>query len=60
MVIEREYDWYVAKYVEIGTASQGKTVEEALRNITEAIELYLECLKEDKATELRTDLNNNL
>lgn len=30
-----------------GCASQGETVEEALSNIREAIELYLETLKED-------------
>ena len=30
-----------------GCISQGKTVEEAMRNIKEAIELCLECYKED-------------
>lgn len=30
-----------------GCISQGKTKEEALRNIKEAIELYIETLKED-------------
>lgn len=31
-----------------GCVSQGKTKEEALKNIKEAIELYIEVLKEDK------------
>lgn len=35
-------DWLVAECPEIGTASQGKTEEEALRNLKEATELYLE------------------
>ena len=35
-------DLYVAQCVEVDVASQGYTVEEALRNVEEAIELYLE------------------
>ncbi|HJX69689.1 MAG TPA: type II toxin-antitoxin system HicB family antitoxin [Dehalococcoidia bacterium] len=31
----------------VGCVSQGKIREEALKNIKEAIELYLECMKED-------------
>jgi predicted RNase H-like HicB family nuclease len=37
-----ETDWLVAECPEIGTASQGKTEEEALANLREATELYLE------------------
>ncbi len=33
---------YVALNPETGTASQGETVEEALANLREAVELYLE------------------
>ena len=33
---------YVAKCPEVGTVSQGKTIEEALKNLAEATELYLE------------------
>ena len=33
---------YVAKCPEVGTTSQGKTVEQALANLKEATELYLE------------------
>jgi predicted RNase H-like HicB family nuclease len=41
-VIHREEDLYVAQCPEVGTASQGKTVEEAVTNLKEATELYLE------------------
>lgn len=41
-VIHREEDLYVAQCPEVGTASQGKTVEEAVSNLKEATELYLE------------------
>ena len=41
-VIHREDNLYVALCPEIGTASQGKTVEEAVTNLKEATELYLE------------------
>jgi predicted RNase H-like HicB family nuclease len=39
---DSETDWLVAECPEIGTASQGKTEEEALANLREATELYLE------------------
>jgi predicted RNase H-like HicB family nuclease len=41
-VIHREGDLYVAQCPEVGTASQGATVEEAVANLKEATELYLE------------------
>ena len=41
-VIHREEEWYVAECPEVGTASQGKTVEEAIENLREATDLYLE------------------
>ena len=41
-VVYREEDWYVAECPEVGTASQGRTVEEAVANLKEATELYLE------------------
>jgi len=40
--IHREEDWYVSWCPELDVASQGKTVEEALANLREAVELYLE------------------
>ncbi len=41
-VIHKEEDVYVAECPEVGTASQGKTIEEAVKNLKEATELYLE------------------
>lgn len=41
-VLHRENDLYVAECPEIGTVSQGHTVEEAVANLKEATELYLE------------------
>ena len=41
-VIHREEDMYVADCPEVGTVSQGVTVEEAIENLKEATELYLE------------------
>ena len=41
-VIHKELDLYVAECPEIGTVSQGYTIEEALENLREATELYLE------------------
>ena len=55
-VIQKEKDMYVAKCPEIGTISQGHSVEDALANLKEATELYLEefPLKERKQTLLTT------
>ena len=41
-VIHREEDMYVAECPEVGTVSQGETVEAAIGNLREATELYLE------------------
>ena len=41
-VVRKEEDMYVAKCPEVGTASQGNTIEEAVANLKEATELYLE------------------
>lgn len=42
VVVQKEENWYVAKSLENSVASQGKTIEEALNNLREAIELYYE------------------
>lgn len=41
-VIHKEDKLYVAECPEVGTVSQGCTVEEAIENLKEATELYLE------------------
>jgi len=41
-VIHKEEDMYVAKCTEVGTVSQGNTIEESIENLKEATELYLE------------------
>ena len=41
-VIHKELDLYVAECPETGTVSQGYTIEDALENLREATELYLE------------------
>ena len=41
-IVHKEDEWYVAECPEVGTASQGKTIEEAVANLKEATELYLE------------------
>jgi predicted RNase H-like HicB family nuclease len=41
-IVHKEDDMYVAQCPEVGTASQGYTLEEAVANLREATELYLE------------------
>jgi len=40
--IEQEESWYVATCLENNIASQGKTIDEAMANLREAISLYYE------------------
>jgi predicted RNase H-like HicB family nuclease len=40
--LHREEDWYIAQCLEVDVASQGHTIDEALGNLAEAVELYLE------------------
>jgi len=41
-LITKENNWYVARCPELNVTSQGKNVEDARSNLTEAMELYLE------------------
>lgn len=41
-ILHKEEDLYVADCPEVGTVSQGYTIEEAIANLREATELYLE------------------
>lgn len=40
--IQKEENWYVATGIETGVASQGKTIDDTLSNLTEALSLYFE------------------
>lgn len=46
-IVQKEEDLYVARCAEVGTVSQGPTVEEAVANLKEATELYLEEFPEE-------------
>jgi predicted RNase H-like HicB family nuclease len=41
-VLHKEEELYVAECPEVGTVSQGHTIEEAISNLKESTELYLE------------------
>jgi predicted RNase H-like HicB family nuclease len=41
-IIDHEGKWYVATCPELDIASQGKTIEEAQKNLAEAVQLFLE------------------
>jgi len=42
VIIQKEENWYVAKCLDNNIASQGKTIEEAMENLREALELYMQ------------------
>ena len=42
VIVQKEDEWYVSKCLDNNVASQGKTIEEALENLKEALELYFE------------------
>lgn len=52
VIIQKEEEWYVAKCLDNSIASQGKTIEEAMKNLKEAIELYLQDEKPIKPKEI--------
>ncbi|MBC7227845.1 MAG: type II toxin-antitoxin system HicB family antitoxin [Thermoflexales bacterium] len=41
-IVHREGNLYVAECPEVGTVSQGSTIDEAIANLQEATALYLE------------------
>lgn len=41
-VLHKEENMYIAQCPEVGTLSQGETIEEAINNFKEATQLYLE------------------
>ena len=50
--VAQEGEWYVAQALEVDVASQGESVDEALANLREAIELYFEPPIAENAPEL--------
>jgi predicted RNase H-like HicB family nuclease len=47
-ILEKEGNSYVALCPELDVASQGTTIEEAVANLKEAVELFLECADPDE------------
>ena len=56
-IIEKEGDGYVALCPEVDVASQGDTIDEARRNIKEALELFFETAS---AEEIKTRLHEEI
>jgi predicted RNase H-like HicB family nuclease len=56
-LIEREGHGYVALCPELDIASQGSTVDEARRNLIEAVELFFETAS---STEIQERLHNEV
>ncbi len=42
--VHQEDDWYVARCLEVDVASQGRTVDEAVANVADAVKLYLDAV----------------
>lgn len=55
--LEREDDMFVALCPELDVVSQGRTVEKALANLKEAVELFLECAN---PAEIKTRLSTEV
>lgn len=55
-VITKEENWYVALCIELGVASQGKTIEDAKKNLKEAVELYIESFGTDDLPESKEEV----
>ncbi|MDR2631392.1 MAG: type II toxin-antitoxin system HicB family antitoxin [Spirochaetaceae bacterium] len=49
IIIKQEEEWFVATCLENNIASQGKTIDESIANLKEAIALYYEDEKEIKS-----------
>ena len=50
-VINKESRWYVAHCLELGVVSQGETIDQAKKNLQEAVELYIESFGKDDMPE---------
>lgn len=60
-IVERDEDWFIAYCPEIpGANGQGKTKAEALKSLSEAIDLILEDRREDGLRGLPADAEQGL
>lgn len=50
-VITQEGKYHIARCVELGVVSQGTSIEEAVKNLREAVDLYLEDIPEQDLRE---------
>jgi predicted RNase H-like HicB family nuclease len=49
VVITLEDDWFVAQCVEVDVASQGRSIEQAIANLREALELWFDGAPQSEA-----------
>jgi predicted RNase H-like HicB family nuclease len=56
-IVHKEGDWFVSLCPQLDIASQGLSADEARANLTEAIELFLECAS---PAEVENRLKNQL
>ena len=55
-IIEKDEDWFIAYYAELpGANGQGKTKEQCLKSLSEAIELILEDRRQDSLRAIPSD-----
>jgi len=47
-IIRKEGKWFVARALELGVTSQGRSIEQAKKNLKEAIALYLKDMPKKK------------
>ena len=60
-IIEKDEDWYIAYCAEIpGANGQGKTKEECLKSLSEAIQLILEDRRQDSLRGVPKDVVSEL
>lgn len=52
VIVQKEENLYVAKCLDNSVASQGKTIEEALKNLKEALELFFQNEKPTEPKEI--------
>ena len=52
VVVQKEEKWYVAKCLDNNVASQGKTIEESLDNLKEALELFAQYEQQEKPKQM--------